>query len=71
MGAKKVLKKTGFGILFVAACFMATYILMAFHNKILRLPNSDLHFREGKRYIRWYVNQKIPLIRIYKFLPLL
>lgn len=35
MGDKKVLKKTGFGILFVAACFMATYILMAFHNKIL------------------------------------
>ena len=35
MDDKKVWKKTGFGILFVAACFMAVYILMAFHNKIL------------------------------------
>lgn len=37
MDDKKIWKKTGFGILFVAACFMAMYILMAFHSKILMM----------------------------------
>ena len=35
MDGKKVWKKTGFGILFVAACFVSIYILMAFHSKVL------------------------------------
>jgi len=35
MDAKKVWKKTGFGILFVAACFIAMYILMEFHGDVL------------------------------------
>lgn len=35
MGGKKVWKKTGFGILFVAACFIAMYILMEFHGDVL------------------------------------
>jgi len=35
MDGKKVWKKTGFGILFVAACFVSMYILMAFHSKVL------------------------------------
>lgn len=35
MDRKKAWKKTGFGILFVAACFAAAYILMAFHGRVL------------------------------------
>lgn len=35
MDGKKAWKKTGFGILFVAACFVAMYILMEFHGKVL------------------------------------
>ena len=35
MDGKNVWKKTGFGILFVAACFTSAYILMAFHDKLL------------------------------------
>ena len=35
MDTKKAWKKTGFGILFVAACFVAMYILMEFHGEVL------------------------------------
>ena len=35
MNNQKGWKKTGFGVLFVAACFAATYILMAFYGNIL------------------------------------
>jgi len=35
MDIKKAWKKTGFGILFVAACFVAMYILMDFHDQVL------------------------------------
>jgi len=35
MNSKKVWKKTGFGILFVAACFIAMYILTEFHGDLL------------------------------------
>lgn len=35
MNNKNVLKKTGFGILFVAACFIAAYMVMAFHGELL------------------------------------
>ena len=35
MDGKKVWKKTGFGILFVSACFIAMYILMEFHGDVL------------------------------------
>ena len=33
--ARNQMKKIGFGILFVAACFVAAYILMEFHDEIL------------------------------------
>lgn len=35
MDGRKIWKKTGFGILFVAACFAAMYILMAFYGNII------------------------------------
>lgn len=35
MDAKKMWKKIGFGVLFVAACFIAMYILMEFHGDVL------------------------------------
>lgn len=35
MDGKKIWKKTGFGILFVAACFIAMYILMEFHGDMI------------------------------------
>ena len=35
MNGKKGWKKTGFGVLFVAACFAAMYILMAFYGNII------------------------------------
>lgn len=40
MDGKKTWKKIGFGILFVAACFIAMYILMQFHEDMLMVGIS-------------------------------